>query len=54
MGSELTPLVITLWVLNVLVDSGGQLAFKVLGPGVAPTSDAQTQAVERPAADRLG
>ena len=28
MGSELTPLVITLWVLNVLVDSGGQLAFK--------------------------
>ena len=28
MGSELTPLVATLWVLNVLVDSGGQLAFK--------------------------
>ena len=28
MGSELSPLVITLWVLNVLVDSGGQLAFK--------------------------
>ena len=28
MGSELTPLVITLWVMNVLVDSGGQLAFK--------------------------
>ena len=28
MGAELTPLVITLWVLNVLVDSGGQLAFK--------------------------
>lgn len=28
MGSELTPLVITLWVLNVLVDCGGQLAFK--------------------------
>jgi len=27
-GSELTPLVATLWVLNVLVDSGGQLAFK--------------------------
>lgn len=28
MGSELSALVITLWVLNVLVDSGGQLAFK--------------------------
>ncbi|MBB1602602.1 MULTISPECIES: EamA family transporter [Variovorax] len=28
MSSELTPLVLTLWVLNVLVDSGGQLAFK--------------------------
>ena len=28
MGSDLSPLVITLWVLNVLVDSGGQLAFK--------------------------
>ena len=28
MDSELTPLVITLWMLNVLVDSGGQLAFK--------------------------
>ncbi|QNN57292.1 EamA family transporter [Diaphorobacter ruginosibacter] len=28
MGSELSPLVITLWVLNILVDSGGQLAFK--------------------------
>ncbi|MDB5896299.1 MAG: hypothetical protein JWQ88_3830, partial [Rhodoferax sp.] len=27
-GSELTPLVATLWVMNVLVDSGGQLAFK--------------------------
>lgn len=27
-GSEFTPLVATLWVLNVLVDSGGQLAFK--------------------------
>ncbi|WP_370678538.1 EamA family transporter [Comamonas sp. GB3 AK4-5] len=28
MGSDMSPLVITLWVLNVLVDSGGQLAFK--------------------------
>ena len=28
MGSDLSPLIITLWVLNVLVDSGGQLAFK--------------------------
>jgi len=28
MASELSPLVIVLWVLNVLVDSGGQLAFK--------------------------
>ncbi len=28
MGSDLSPLVITLWVLNVLVDSAGQLAFK--------------------------
>ncbi len=28
MSSELTPLIATLWVLNVLVDSGGQLAFK--------------------------
>ena len=28
MGSDLSPLVVTLWVLNVLVDSGGQLAFK--------------------------
>ena len=28
MDSDLSPLVITLWVLNVLVDSGGQLAFK--------------------------
>ena len=28
MGSDLSPLVITLWILNVLVDSGGQLAFK--------------------------
>jgi drug/metabolite transporter (DMT)-like permease len=28
MGSDLSPLVLTLWVLNVLVDSGGQLAFK--------------------------
>ncbi|MBS0390084.1 MAG: EamA family transporter [Proteobacteria bacterium] len=28
MGSELSPLAVTLWVLNVLVDSGGQLAFK--------------------------
>ena len=28
MGSELSPLVVTLWVINVLVDSGGQLAFK--------------------------
>lgn len=28
MGSDLSPLVITLWVINVLVDSGGQLAFK--------------------------
>lgn len=27
-SSELTPLVATLWLLNVLVDSGGQLAFK--------------------------
>jgi drug/metabolite transporter (DMT)-like permease len=27
-SSELSPLVITLWALNVLVDSGGQLAFK--------------------------
>ena len=27
-GRDLSPLVITLWVLNVLVDSGGQLAFK--------------------------
>ena len=28
MGSDLSPLVATLWILNVLVDSGGQLAFK--------------------------
>ncbi len=28
MGSDLSPLVVILWVLNVLVDSGGQLAFK--------------------------
>ena len=28
MGSDLSPLVVTLWVLNVLVDSGGQFAFK--------------------------
>jgi drug/metabolite transporter (DMT)-like permease len=28
MGSELSPLVVTLWIVNVLVDSGGQLAFK--------------------------
>ena len=28
MASDLSPLVILLWVLNVLVDSGGQLAFK--------------------------
>ena len=28
MASDLSPLVVTLWVLNVLVDSGGQLAFK--------------------------
>lgn len=28
MASDLSPLVITLWVLNMLVDSGGQLAFK--------------------------
>lgn len=29
MGNEaMTPLVMTLWILNVLVDSGGQLAFK--------------------------
>ena len=28
MGSEITPLVISLWLINVLVDSGGQLAFK--------------------------
>jgi drug/metabolite transporter (DMT)-like permease len=28
MGSDLSPLVVTLWILNVLVDSGGQLAFK--------------------------
>ncbi|WP_198972175.1 EamA family transporter [Xylophilus sp. ASV27] len=28
MASDLSPLVIVLWVLNVLVDSGGQLAFK--------------------------
>lgn len=28
MGSELSPLIIALWVINVLVDSGGQLAFK--------------------------
>ena len=28
MGSALSPLVVTLWILNVLVDSGGQLAFK--------------------------
>ncbi len=35
MASELSPLVLTLWVLNVLVDSGGQLAFKAAaaGPG---------------------
>ncbi len=36
MASALSPLVITLWVLNVLVDSGGQLAFKAAaaGPGM--------------------
>ncbi|WP_295853281.1 EamA family transporter [uncultured Xylophilus sp.] len=28
MASDLSPLVLVLWVLNVLVDSGGQLAFK--------------------------
>ena len=28
MRSDLSPLVIALWVINVLVDSGGQLAFK--------------------------
>ncbi|MCS4510498.1 EamA family transporter [Xylophilus ampelinus] len=28
MASDLSPLVVVLWVLNVLVDSGGQLAFK--------------------------
>ncbi|MFE8646118.1 EamA family transporter [Sphingomonas sp. NCPPB 2930] len=28
MASDLSPLVILLWVLNVLVDGGGQLAFK--------------------------
>ncbi|QNP47211.1 DMT family transporter [Diaphorobacter aerolatus] len=28
MSGELSPLVLTLWALNVLVDSGGQLAFK--------------------------
>lgn len=28
MGSELSPLVATLWVLNVLLDSSGQLIFK--------------------------
>lgn len=28
MGSDFSPLVVTLWILNVLVDSGGQLAFK--------------------------
>ena len=28
MASDLSALVIVLWVLNVLVDSGGQLAFK--------------------------
>jgi drug/metabolite transporter (DMT)-like permease len=34
-ASALSPLVVTLWVLNVLVDSGGQLAFKAAaaGPG---------------------
>ena len=34
--SALTPLVVTLWVLNVLVDSGGQLAFKAAASGPAP------------------
>jgi len=28
MSAALTPLVLVLWTLNVLVDSGGQLAFK--------------------------
>lgn len=28
MGSEMTPLVVSLWLLNALVDTGGQLAFK--------------------------
>ncbi|MCY1197744.1 4-amino-4-deoxy-L-arabinose-phosphoundecaprenol flippase subunit ArnE [compost metagenome] len=28
MSGDITPLVFALWVLNVLVDSGGQLAFK--------------------------
>ena len=41
MGSAMTPLVIGLWLLNVLVDTGGQLAFKAAagdaraGEGVA-------------------
>ncbi|MDB5850411.1 MAG: hypothetical protein JWP29_4163 [Rhodoferax sp.] len=28
MSSDITPLVLALWIANVLVDSGGQLAFK--------------------------
>lgn len=28
MGSEMTPLVVGLWLINALVDTGGQLAFK--------------------------
>lgn len=28
MGSDLSPLVLALWVLNVLLDASGQLAFK--------------------------
>ena len=38
MGTEINPLVISLWLVNVLVDSGGQLAFKAAAsqtPGTA-------------------
>lgn len=42
MGSDLSPLVVTLWVLNVLVDSGGQLAFKT-----AASEPGQRNGVER-------
>ena len=41
--SELSPLVLLLWLVNVLVDTGGQLAFKA----AAATEDANSQGEQK-------